>query len=116
MAKMNIAPSDRPRVKSECLRLLATLRLAPARMQLISGLPLCSTGGTPFGFASRLRRETRLQRWTHRTQVALFIDTYLRLTAQEEEIFRATELRPKNNHSFIENFGRNGNGNTSNFR
>lgn len=57
MAKMNIVPEDRPRVKSECLRLLATLRLNPARMQLISG----------------------------------FIDTYLRLTAEEEEIFR-TEI------------------------
>ena len=57
MAKMNIATEDRPRVKSECLRLLATLRLDPARMQLISG----------------------------------FIDTYLRLTNEEEEIFR-TEI------------------------
>ncbi|WP_204103138.1 MULTISPECIES: Rpn family recombination-promoting nuclease/putative transposase, partial [Spirulina sp. CCY15215] len=37
MAKMNIATEDRPRVKVECLRLLATLRLDPARMQLISG-------------------------------------------------------------------------------
>ncbi len=37
MAKMNIADKDRPRVKFECLRLLATLRLDPARMQLISG-------------------------------------------------------------------------------
>lgn len=37
MAKMQIAPSDRPRVKAECLRLLVTLRLDPARMQLISG-------------------------------------------------------------------------------
>ena len=37
MAKMNIVPEDRPRVKFECLRLLATLRLDPARMQLISG-------------------------------------------------------------------------------
>lgn len=55
MAKMNIAPQERPRVKLECLRLLATLRLDPARMQLISG----------------------------------FIDTYLRLTAEEEEIFKA---------------------------
>ena len=55
MAKMNIAPEDRPRVKSECLRLLATLRLDPARTQLISG----------------------------------FIDTYLRLNLEEEEIFRA---------------------------
>lgn len=55
MAKMNIVPEDRPRVKSECLRLLATLRLDPARMQLISG----------------------------------FVDTYLRLNAEEEEIFQA---------------------------
>lgn len=55
MARMNIAPEDRPRVKSECLRLLATLRLDPARMKLIS----------------------------------VFIDTYLHLTAEEEEIFRA---------------------------
>ncbi|BBD62475.1 hypothetical protein NIES2109_53190 [Nostoc sp. HK-01] len=55
MAKMNIAPQDRPRVKSECLRLLATLQLDPARMQLISGL----------------------------------IDSYLRLNAQENEIFQA---------------------------
>mgnify|MGYP002152382463 CR=1 FL=1 len=40
-------------VKLECLRLLATLRLDPARMQLISG----------------------------------FVDTYLRLTATELEVF-----------------------------
>ncbi|WP_231865473.1 DUF4351 domain-containing protein [Anabaena sp. FACHB-709] len=52
---MSIALQDRPRVKSECLRLLATLQLDPARMQLISG----------------------------------FIDTYLRLNAQETEIFQA---------------------------
>ena len=50
MAKMNIAKQDRPRVKLECLRLLATLRLDPARMKLISG----------------------------------FVDTYLRLNAEEE--------------------------------
>ena len=37
MAKMAIAPSERPRVKLECLRLLATLRLDPARTRLISG-------------------------------------------------------------------------------
>jgi predicted transposase YdaD len=37
MAKMQIDPADRPRVKAECLRLLVTLRLDPARMQLISG-------------------------------------------------------------------------------
>jgi Domain of unknown function (DUF4351)/Putative transposase, YhgA-like len=37
MAKMRIAASDRPKVKAECLRLLATLRLNPAKMKLISG-------------------------------------------------------------------------------
>lgn len=34
---MNIAPAERPQVKAECLRLLTTLKLDPARMQLISG-------------------------------------------------------------------------------
>jgi predicted transposase YdaD len=37
MARMNIAAEDRPRVKLECLRLLATFRLNPAKMQMISG-------------------------------------------------------------------------------
>ena len=37
MAKMQIAPADRTKVKLECLRLLATLRLDPARTKLISG-------------------------------------------------------------------------------
>ena len=37
MAKMKMSPRDRPKVKAECLRLLATLRLDPARTKLISG-------------------------------------------------------------------------------
>ena len=37
MSKMRIAPEDRPKVKAECLRLLVTLKLNPAKMQLISG-------------------------------------------------------------------------------
>ena len=37
MAKMRIDKSDRPRVKAECLRLLVSLKLDPARQQLISG-------------------------------------------------------------------------------
>ncbi|MEA5569254.1 hypothetical protein [Anabaena sp. UHCC 0399] len=37
MSKMNIPQQERPQVKAECLRLLATLKLDPARMQLISG-------------------------------------------------------------------------------
>jgi predicted transposase/invertase (TIGR01784 family) len=54
MAKMRIDEADRPRVKVECLRLLATLRLDPARTKLISG----------------------------------FVDTYLRLNVQEEQVFQ----------------------------
>ncbi|HHP7229470.1 MAG TPA: Rpn family recombination-promoting nuclease/putative transposase [Xenococcaceae cyanobacterium] len=37
MAKMKISKGDRPIVKAECLRLLVTLQLNPAKMQLISG-------------------------------------------------------------------------------
>jgi Domain of unknown function (DUF4351)/Putative transposase, YhgA-like len=37
MARMQMAVSDRPRVKLECLRLLATLKLDPAKSQLIGG-------------------------------------------------------------------------------
>jgi hypothetical protein len=34
---VDIAPLDRPKVKAECLRLLVTLKLNPAKVQLISG-------------------------------------------------------------------------------
>ncbi len=37
MAKMKMTDRERPRVKLECLRLLATLRLDPARTKLIGG-------------------------------------------------------------------------------
>ena len=37
MSKMKIDPIDRPTVKAQCLRLLVTLKLDPAKMQLISG-------------------------------------------------------------------------------
>ncbi|MCA2833712.1 MAG: DUF4351 domain-containing protein [Microcystis sp. M007S1] len=37
MAKMNIAEKELAKVKAECLRLLITLKLNPAKMQLISG-------------------------------------------------------------------------------
>jgi predicted transposase YdaD len=37
MAKMRIKREDRPKVKAECLRMIATLQLDPARTQLISG-------------------------------------------------------------------------------
>ena len=37
MAQMKIAAQDRPKVKAQCLRLLVTFKLDPARMQLSSG-------------------------------------------------------------------------------
>lgn len=37
MARMKIAPQERVKVRKECMRLLATLRLDPARAQLIAG-------------------------------------------------------------------------------
>ena len=37
MAKMKIDSCERPKVKAECLRLMITLQLNPAKMQLISG-------------------------------------------------------------------------------
>jgi Domain of unknown function (DUF4351)/Putative transposase, YhgA-like len=55
MSKMKIAKRDRPKVKAECLRLLVTLKLDPAKTRLISK----------------------------------FVDTYLRLNAQEERTFQA---------------------------
>jgi predicted transposase YdaD len=36
MSKMKIAKKDRPKVKAECLRLLLTLRLDPAKTRLVS--------------------------------------------------------------------------------
>jgi predicted transposase/invertase (TIGR01784 family) len=55
MAKMQIAKADRAKVKAECLRLLVTLKLDPAKTRLISK----------------------------------FVDIYLRLDAQEEQMFQA---------------------------
>jgi predicted transposase YdaD len=37
MSKMNFKPEEKIRVKLECLRMLATLQLNPAKMELISG-------------------------------------------------------------------------------
>jgi hypothetical protein len=37
MVKMKIDPKDRPILKAQCLRLMVTLELDPAKMQLISG-------------------------------------------------------------------------------
>ena len=37
MARMRIKEEDRPQVKVECLRLLATMKLNPAKQKMISG-------------------------------------------------------------------------------
>ena len=56
---MRVAEVDRAKVKVQCLRLMVTLQLNPAKMQLISG----------------------------------FVDTYLRLNAEEETQFSAELAR-----------------------
>ena len=70
MAKMRIDKSDRRRVKYECLRLMATLKLNPAKMKLIAG----------------------------------FVDTYLRLNAEEEILFKAdiAKLEPEKQEVVME--------------
>jgi flagellar biosynthesis/type III secretory pathway protein FliH len=71
MAKMAIDPKDRPRVKAECLRLLVTLKLDPARRRFISG----------------------------------FIDTYLRLRQEEQQVFDhliTTEFLPTEQEQAME--------------
>ena len=69
MSKMKIDESDRPRVKAECLRLMVTLKLDPAKSRLISK----------------------------------FVDTYLRLNAQEEETFQAeiAKLEPQQKETIM---------------
>ena len=57
MARMGMAPEDRPRAKLECLRSLVTLGLNPARERLISGfidsyLRLDEGGGVAFRAAA----------------------------------------------------------------
>lgn len=68
MAKMKMRPEDRPRVKMECLRLLASLKLDPARTRLIgvfvdsylelSAAELARYERTLSGLAPAERRET----------------------------------------------------------
>jgi predicted transposase YdaD len=63
MSKMQVAPEDRVRVKVQCLRLIATLRMDPAKQQLISGfvdtyLRLTREEGLAFGKELRLIPET----------------------------------------------------------
>jgi flagellar biosynthesis/type III secretory pathway protein FliH len=70
MAKMKIAREDRPRVRLECLRLLASQKLNRARMQLILG----------------------------------FLDTYLRLTADEEREYQEElqDIAPSERNQIME--------------
>jgi hypothetical protein len=70
MAKMQIVPEERPRVKLECLRLLTTLRLDPARM----------------------------------TVIGVFMDTYVRLSADEERVFQEafTTIQPTEQEGVME--------------
>jgi hypothetical protein len=71
MTKMGMAPEERPRVKLECLRMLARLKLDREKNRFLSG----------------------------------FIDTYLRLTAEEILLFKreaATLLQDQEKETFME--------------
>jgi len=70
MAKMRMDPTDRPRVKLACLRMLANLQLDPARRELISG----------------------------------FVDSYLRLTIEQEGEFEAelAAIEPREKEGVME--------------
>jgi len=70
MAKMRMDPTDRPRVKLACLRMLANLQLDPARRELISG----------------------------------FVDSYLRLTIEQEGEFEAelATIEPREKEGVME--------------
>ena len=79
MAKMKMSAKDRPKVKAECLRLLASLKLDPARTKLIGG----------------------------------FIDSYLRLTAQEmqqyeRELARFTPTEREETMEIVTSWEQNG--------
>ncbi len=70
MSKMNIAAADRPKVKAECLRLLVTLKLNPAKMQLISG------------FVDTYLRLNKIEEQTFKTEIGTLV------TEEKEEVMQ----------------------------
>jgi predicted transposase/invertase (TIGR01784 family) len=72
MSKMNIAKQDRPKVKAECLRLLVTLKLDPAKSRLISK------------FVDTYLRLNESEEKTFQTEIATMS------IAQKEEIMEVT--------------------------
>ena len=70
MSKMNIAAADRPKVKAECLRLLVTLKLNPAKMQLISG------------FIDTYLRLNKIEEQTFKTEIGTLV------TEEKEEVMQ----------------------------
>ena len=79
MAKMRIAKKDRPRVKAECLRLLLTLRLNPAKMRFI------------FGFVDTYLRLSRAEQDEYRETLALE-----KMTPAEREKYHLREDEEEN--------------------
>lgn len=122
MSKMQIAPGDRPKVKAECLRLLATLRLDPARTRLISGfvdtyLRLNSQEEQAFqeevgklevneregimqivtSWAEQARQETQVEIALRMLAEKLPIETIARITdLSVEQIEQLQEIAPQN--------------------
>ncbi len=64
MAKMQMTPQERKQVKFECLRLMLTLKLDPARMQMIAGF-----------VDTYLRLEPRDERWVEKKIINLDPET-----------------------------------------
>lgn len=71
MAKMKMSPKDRPKVKLECLRLLASLKLNPARSKLIGGFIDTYLNLTAQEMASYEREMAKLEPEERRTAVEL---------------------------------------------
>lgn len=98
MAKMNIDPQDRPRVKFECLRLLATLQLDPARMQLISGFIdtyLRLNASETELFRTEINRISPVEQEVVMRIVTSWMEEGLQQGRQEEAMALITRLLPR---------------------
>ncbi len=103
MAKMNITPAERAQVKLECLRMLATLKLNRARMQLISGFvdTYLSLTDAEIG---RFAQELATIMPAEREQVMQIVTSWLQEGRQQEALTivlrqlsrRVGELSPEN--------------------
>ena len=93
MSKMQIARRDRVRVKLQCLRLIATLRLDPARSQLISGFVRTYLQMTRPELVE-LQREVGLLPQEEKNTMLTLTNEWIELGEERgEERWRASEAR-----------------------